>query len=255
MTGLSLDRVGVSLGGVAVVRGVSAAWARGQLVALVGPNGVGKTTLLRAIAGLLPHAGAIAWDGAPIPAAPRTRARLFAYLPQGHAAHWPLPVRDIVALGRMPHGRTDPARLPAADVAIVTRAMAATGVTPLADRPVTTLSGGERARVALARVLAVEAPVILADEPTASLDPQYQLAVMALLAQAARDGALVVAVTHDLGLAARHADRVLVLHAGAVAADGPPEAALDPAVLRTVFGVTAFRATQDGRPVLVPWAL
>ena len=252
---LALDGVGVSLGGQPVVRNVSARFGRGRLVSLAGPNGVGKTTLLRAIAGLVPHAGRIALDGQEVGTlSPRQRARGFAYLPQGHAAYWPLPVRDIVALGRTPHGAMDPARLPAADAAAVTRVMHATGVHDLADRPVTLLSGGERARVALARVLAVEAPVILADEPTAALDPRYQIEVMALLAAAAQDGALVIAVTHDLGLAARYADEVLVMAHGAVAAHGPPDAALSPEVLRDVFGVAAFRAEHAGRPVLVPWA-
>ena len=143
---------------------------------------------------------------------------------------------------------------PEADAAAVLRAMHATGVAGLADRPVTLLSGGERARVALARVLAVEAPVILADEPTAALDPRYQLDVMGLLAQAAAGGALVLAVTHDLGLAARFADEVLVMHGGAVAAHAPPDVALAAAVLRDVFGIEAFRAECAGRPVLVPWA-
>ncbi len=252
---LVLNRVGAALGGVPVLHDVSAEWAPGQFVALVGPNGAGKTTLLRAIAGLLPCTGAVTWSNEAVATMPpRLRARRFAYLPQGHAAHWPLPVRDIVALGRIPHGHPDPARLPDADRAMVAHAMVQTGVSALADRAVTTLSGGERARVALARVLAVQAPVILADEPTASLDPQYQLAIMALLADAARAGALVVAVTHDLGLAARHADAVLVLDQGRMAAAGPPAEALDDAVLRRVFGVSAYRAERDGRPVLVPWA-
>lgn len=251
---LVLDGVDVLLGGKPVVRGVSARLGRGRLVALAGPNGVGKTTLLRAIAGLLPHKGVIMLDGAAVGMlTPRGRARRFAYLPQGHAAHWPLPVRDIVALGRTPHGATDPARLPAADAAAVDRAMHATGVHGFADRPVTLLSGGERARVALARVLAVDAPVILADEPTAALDPRYQIEVMSLLAAAAAGGALVLAVTHDLGLAARYADEVMVMAHGALAAHGPPGEALSAPVLRDVFGVQAFRADHAGRPVLVPW--
>ena len=255
MTPLALDGVGISLGGQPVVRDVSARFGRGRLVALAGPNGVGKTTLLRAIAGLVPHTGGIVLDGQAVGTlSARERARSFAYLPQGHAAYWPLPVRDIVALGRTPHGAVDPARLPDADAAAVARAMHATGVHALADRPVTLLSGGERARVALARVLAVEAPVILADEPTAALDPRYQIEVMALLAAAAGAGALVLAVTHDLGLAARYADEVLVMAHGTVAAHGPPDQALSAAVLRDVFGVAAFRAEHAGRPVLVPWA-
>ena len=258
MTGaplLRLEAVSVALGGREVVRDVSAAFARGRFVALVGPNGVGKTTLLRAVAGLVPCRGVVSLDGRAVGGlSTRRRALGFAYLPQGHQAHWPLPVRDIVALGRFPHGALDPARLPAPDAAAVLRAMHATGVHGLADRPVTSLSGGERARVALARVLAVEAPVILADEPTAALDPRYQLDVMGLLAQAAAGGALVLAVTHDLGLAARFADEVLVMHGGAVAAHAPPGVALAAAVLRDVFGIEAFRAECAGRPVLVPWA-
>jgi iron complex transport system ATP-binding protein len=184
----------------------------------------------------------------------RERARRFAYLPQGHAVHWPLPVRDIVALGRYPHGASDPARLSDADRAAVERAMTATDLTALADRPVTELSGGERSRAVLARVLANEAPVILADEPTASLDPHYQIEVMQLLHRAADDGALVIVVTHDLGLAARFADTIVVLNEGRVAASGPPATALAPAVLAEVFRIDAFRGERDGAPVIVPWA-
>ena len=135
----------------------------------------------------------------------------FAYLPQGHVVHWPLPARDIVALGRYPHGATDPARLSPKDAEAVLRAMQAADVVEFSDRRVTELSGGERSRVALARVLAVEAPVILADEPTASLDPRHQIDVMKNLRAAADSGVLVIVVTHDLGLAARFADHVLVL--------------------------------------------
>ena len=120
--------------------------------------------------------------------------------------HWPLPARDIVALGRYPHGATDPARLSPKDTEAVLRAMQAADVMEFAERRVTELSGGERSRVALARVLAVEAPVILADEPTASLDPRHQIDVMKTLRASADPGALVIVVTHDLGLAARFAD-------------------------------------------------
>src|SRR6202030_1026968 len=142
--------------------------------------------------------GAIDVGGDALSALPlRERARRFAYLPQGHIVHWPLPARDIVALGRIPHGATDPARLAPRDVEAVERAMQATEVVEFGDRRVTELSGGERSRVALARVLAVEAPVILADEPTSSLDPRHQIDVMKRLRIAADNGALVVVVTHD----------------------------------------------------------
>ena len=169
-----------------VLRDISLSLPAGRLVALVGPNGAGKTTLLRALAGLVPSQGAIDVGGDALSSLPlRERARRFAYLPQGHVVHWPLPARDIVALGRYPHGATDPARLTPKDAEAVLRAMQATDVVEFSERRVTELSGGERSRVALARVLAVEAPVILADEPTASLDPRYQIDVMRNLRAAA----------------------------------------------------------------------
>lgn len=252
---LAIRDLAVDLGGRSVVSGLTLDLTGGTLVALVGPNGAGKTSVLRALVGLLPHRGTISLDGSPVGTLPpRERARRIAYLPQGHEAHWPLPARDIVALGRVPHGAPDPTRLPARDAEIVGEAMRLTDTTHLADRPVTALSGGERARVALARVFAVEAPVILADEPTAALDPRHQLAVMSALRRAADGGALAVAVTHDLGLAARFGDHVAVMDAGRLAAFGIPEEALAPAILRDVFGVDAFRAEHRGDPVLVPWS-
>jgi iron complex transport system ATP-binding protein len=212
---LTLDGVSVDLNRRTVVRDVSVELPRRCLVALVGPNGAGKTTLLRAVAGLLPSRGVIRLGRHDVAAlSAHERALTFAYLPQGHLVHWPLPARDIVALGRFPHGAVDPDRLRPADAAAVERAMQATDTLAFADRPATALSGGERARVALARVLAVEAPIILADEPTAALDPHYQLAIMNMLRRVADDGALAIAVTHDLGLAARYADRVLVVAEG-----------------------------------------
>jgi iron complex transport system ATP-binding protein len=255
---LVADRLSVTLAAREVLRDVSFALPRQGLVALVGPNGAGKTTLLRALARLLPPSamrGTVRLDAADVAALSiRERARRFAYLPQGHAVSWPLPVRDIVALGRTPHGAGDPARLSAADAAAVERAMQAAEVTALADRRVTELSGGERSRVALARVLAVEAPVVLADEPIASLDPRYQIDVMATLRRAADSGTLVVVVTHDLGLAARFADQMLVLDGGRLAAQGTPDAALTDTVLADIFRIRAFRAGHERGLVLVPWS-
>jgi iron complex transport system ATP-binding protein len=253
---LLAEHVRVELGGRIVVDDVSFSLPGRALVALLGPNGAGKTTLLRAVAGLLPAHGVVRIGGDAVASLTvRERARRFGYLPQGHAVHWPLPVRDIVALGRYPHGATDPSRLAEPDAAAVARAMQATDIVALADRPVTELSGGERSRTLLARVLAGEAPVILADEPTTSLDPHYQIEVMRLLHGAAENGTLVIVVTHDLGFAARFADMVLVLDRGRLVASGPPAEALTPAVLADVFRVEAFRGERDGVPVIVPWSL
>ncbi|GKQ54981.1 ABC transporter ATP-binding protein [Bradyrhizobium sp. Ce-3] len=255
MTLLSATALNAALGSRKVLHDVSLSLEAGHLVALVGPNGAGKTTLLRALAGLIPSDGEIKIGGdALAKLSLRERAKRFAYLPQGHLVHWPLPARDIVALGRYPHGATDPARLSPKDMEAVLRAMQAVDVTEFGDRRVTELSGGERSRVALARVLAVEAPVILADEPTASLDPRHQIDVMQKLRNVADTGVLVIVVTHDLGLAARFADHVLVLSEGRLAAQGAPAEALSEAVLASVFRVSAYRAEFQREAVIVPWA-
>ena len=234
---LRADDVSVALGGRPIVTGATLSIARGELVALIGPNGAGKTTLMRALAGLVPASGTIALDGAPLASlAPRKRARRLAYLPQGHVFHWPLPVAEIVALGRTPHADAF-APLTAADRDAVARALAVTGISAFAERRVPTRSGGERARVALARALATEAPLILADEPTASLDARHQLVVMELLRRAAHAGGGVVAIVHDLTLAARFADRVVVIDRGRIVADGPPADVLTRERLAAVFGV------------------
>ncbi len=252
---LAARGLSVTLAGRLVLNDVSLALSSGHLVALVGPNGAGKTTLLRALAGLVPSEGAIEVGGVALSSLTlRERARRFGYLPQGHIVHWPLPARDIVALGRYPHGTTDPARLTPKDTEAVLRAMQATDVVEFSERRVTELSGGERSRVALARVLAVEAPVILADEPTASLDPRHQFDVMKSLRASADKGVLVIVVTHDLGLAARFADTVLVLSDGRLVSQGAPAEALSEKIMGDVFRISAYRAEYQREAVIVPWA-
>jgi iron complex transport system ATP-binding protein len=252
---LALQDVSVRLSGRHVLQHISLALPRRSVVALVGPNGAGKTTLLKAVAGLLPFDGAVrAGDDDVAKLSIRERARRVSYLPQGHVVHWPLSVRDVVALGRYPHGATDPARLNEADSEAVSRAMALADLDALAGRKVNELSGGERSRVALARVIAVEAPVILADEPTASLDPRYQIDAMRLLRRIADDGALVIVVSHELGLAARFADSMLVLSQGRLVMQGSPHDALSDPVLADTFRVSAFRTQHLGEDVVVPWA-
>lgn len=252
---LAAQHLEVTLAGRTVLNDVSLSLPSAQLVALVGPNGAGKTTLLRALAGLVPSTGTVEVGGDRLSSLSlRERAKRFGYLPQGHLVHWPLPAKDVVALGRYPHGATDPARLSARDEQAVLRAMQATNVVEFAERPITELSGGERSRVALARVLAVEAPIVLADEPTASLDPRYQIDVMINLRGAADRGVLVVVVTHDLGLAARFADTVLVLSAGRLVAQGKPAQALSEQIMADVFRISAYRADYRNEVVILPWA-
>jgi iron complex transport system ATP-binding protein len=252
---LTAQGLSVTLSGRAVLHDVSLALPSGRLVGLVGPNGAGKTTLLRALAGLVPSEGIVHVGGNALSALSlRERARRFAYLPQGHMVHWPLPARDIVALGRYPHGATDPARLTPADAEAVARAMRIADVVDFAERPVTELSGGERSRVALARVLAVEAPVILADEPTSSLDPRHQIDVLKTLRLATGKGALVIVVTHDLGLAARFADTILVLSDGRLVSQGAPMEALSEQIMADVFRIRAYRTEFQREAVIVPWA-
>lgn len=252
---LTASNLSVTLSGREVLHEVSLSLQRRHLVALVGPNGAGKTTLLRALAGLQSSTGTIHVAGDALASLTlRERAKRFGYLPQGHVVHWPLDVKDVVALGRYPHGATDPARLTSSDKAAVERAMLATDVVAFADRRVTELSGGERSRVALARVLAVEAPIVLADEPTASLDPRYQIDVMKNLRDVADSGVLVIVVTHDLGLAARFADTVLVMSDGRLAAQGAPQQALSDDIVADVFRISTYRAEHRNETIILPWA-
>jgi iron complex transport system ATP-binding protein len=224
---------------------VSAELHPGEVTAICGPNGAGKSTLLQCLAGLLPpERGSVMLDEAPIASLhPRARARAIGYLPQDGEIAWDLSVRNLVALGRLPHGDGGPAQVAAA--------LAALDLEAFAGRPVGTLSGGERARALLARVLAGEPRWILADEPLAALDLGHQLALVAHLRRAAREGAGVVMVLHDLGLAMNHADRVLVLANGYLAADDLPEAALQPALIERVWGVPARWLGEPGARALV----
>ncbi|QIS20213.1 heme ABC transporter ATP-binding protein [Nocardia terpenica] len=206
----------------------------GQILALVGPNGAGKSTLLAALAGELPPAtGTVELDERALPHwSAVDMARRRAVLPQNHTVGFPFTAREVVAMGRAPWARTPRQDR---DEAAIAAAMTATDVTHLAARPFPALSGGERARVALARVLAQDTPTLLLDEPTAALDLGHQEQVLHLARDRAAAGAAVVVVLHDLGVAAAYADRVAVLHHGHLAADGPPRATLTTDLLTHVY--------------------
>ena len=254
---LVTDAVEIRYGARYAVRATSLALEPSGFVALVGPNGAGKSSLLKALAGLAAHAGTITWQGRALTAFDsRERARTIAYLAQASTVHWPLCARDVVTLGRLAHGRYGTAPN-AADREAVEWALTQTATIDLADRSVAALSVGERARVLLARALAVRAPVLLVDEPIAMLDPFHQLEIMGVLARyalgAAGAPALVVAVLHDLTLAARFCSRVLLMNDGRIVEDGAPAATLSADNVRRHYHVEPFVTGHDGEPVIVPW--
>lgn len=251
--GLEVRDLALDLGRRRVVDGASFRLEPGSLVGLLGPNGAGKTTLLRGMTGLMkPAHGEVLMDGLPLDRhPPAARARHMAYLPQAGQVHWPMDVFHTVALGRLPH-QTPFDGLSDSDLAAIERALVYTDSLHLAWRPVTALSGGERARVLLARALASEPRILLADEPAAGLDPGHQIDVMQLFRRLAADGAAVVVVLHDLTLAARYCDRVLVMNEGRIHADGAPHDVMTPDVLESCFGIRVFASRAGGELFLVP---
>ncbi|MFQ5937871.1 MAG: ABC transporter ATP-binding protein, partial [Acidiferrobacterales bacterium] len=224
------------------------------LVGLIGPNGSGKTTLLRVLLNLQSVvSGHVRLDDQDLHAINRRAiARRVAYLPQGGDCHWPLTVERLVALGRLPH-RAPWRALSHDDESAIARAMASADVEYLAQRVVTTLSGGERTRAHLARALAGEPQILLTDEPVASLDPYHQLQVMELLRAVARQGGAVVVVLHDLTLAARFCDRLVLLHQGSVVAEGQPKDVLTEDNLLATYRIEALRGSRSGEDYVLPW--
>ncbi|MFT4096088.1 MAG: ABC transporter ATP-binding protein [Rhodoblastus sp.] len=236
-----------------ILDSVDLALAPGEIVGLIGPNGAGKSTLLKAIAGLLQlSGGAIRYDGMNAQALGPHLARRLAYLAQDGEIHWPLRVDEVVRLGRLPH-RTPFAGESAEDRAAIERAMALAEVAQFRARTVQTLSGGERMRVLLARALAVEADVLLADEPVAAVDPLHQLRIMTLLRQVADAGKCVVVVLHDLALATRFCGRLIVLADGRKLLDGAPSDLTDD-IIRRAYGVSTLRGEHEGQTFVLPWA-
>lgn len=225
-------------------------WA-GERVALLGPNGSGKSTLIRAVSGLLrPSAGEISLGGSPVAGLKASEiARRVATVPQEAAPRFAFTVRQIVTMGRL--ARSNGLFDTPADVAAATAAMEMADCLQFQERPVSELSGGERQRVLIARALAQETPLILLDEPTSHLDPAHQLAVANLVRELSRRGIATLAAVHDLNLAARMADRAVLLDAGRIVLDGKVRDVLGSPILDRVYGVRFVRI-EGSFPLVFP---
>ncbi|HEX2842970.1 ABC transporter ATP-binding protein [Hyphomicrobium sp.] len=252
MTMLTVEALSVTLGTRQILRDVSLSIRGGELIGLIGPNGAGKSTLIKGILGLLPASGNVLIDGQPVTSLEGAeRARQMSYLPQDRDVAWQLTAAKVVELGRTPY--LQPMRGPTEiDAAKVAEAMGEADVLPLRDRPLSELSGGERARVLIARALAQDTPVFLADEPTAGLDPAHQISLMRVLSQLAQRGRIVVASLHELSLAARWCTRLILLDGGSIAADGAPEVVLTEQNLAAVYGISAYLRHGENGLIVQP---
>ncbi|TPW32320.1 ABC transporter ATP-binding protein [Martelella alba] len=242
----------VSAGGATILHDVGFSVGHNELIGLIGPNGAGKSTLLKSMIGLMPHKGSVRLLGDEVSAMGYdTRARSVAYLPQEHEIAWPVTVRHVVALGRQPFesghpfGDFESGR-------VISDAMARMGISHLAGRVATSLSGGEKARVLIARALAQTTPLLVADEPAAGLDPAHQIGLMKVFRDLTGESRSVITSMHDLNLAARWCTRLILLSEGRIVADGPPEDVLTAERLAEVYGVRArIEAGEDGLAVTI----
>ena len=248
------DDITVVIGHATLLRNVSVVAEPGALLGLVGPNGAGKSTLLKVLAGLRNFTGGhVHYDGRSLSKLSRPQlSQRLAYLAQRGPVAWPLTVERLVALGRVPHqmewGRHDTRAASA-----IATALAETDMSQLIDRVVDTLSGGELARALLARALAVDGEALLADEPVAELDPYHQLQVMEILRARADSGQTVVVVLHEITLAARFCDRLVLLDRGRVVAAGAPAEVLTDENLHATYRVRALRGEHDASHYVLPW--
>lgn len=248
MSLLTLQNFTVTRARKDVVRDVSFSLTKGSLTGLIGPNGAGKSTLMQAALGLIRAKGTITFGDQPLTTISRADlAKHVAYLPQERDISWPISVELLVSLGRTPHRR---GALAAQDHRAIDAALEQMDLMPFRHRPATDLSGGERARVLIARALAQEAPLLIADEPTAGLDPAHQIGLMETFRTLAQTGHGVLVSLHDLSLAARFCDRLIVMQNGMTRADGSPGEVLTAELLHDVYGINAH-ITQDADGMIV----
>lgn len=253
---LDAQQLQVCLGKRIILKYIDLSLEKGELIGLIGANGVGKTTLLKALAGLLPIQSGLIYLCEKILNTYDARAlsRVMAFLAQGTEVHWPMTVERVVALGRLPY--LGPWQgLSQQDSQMVDEALRIAEINHLRHRLATQLSGGERRLVMLARALAGQPQILLADEPIAGLDPNHQLQVMTVLKERAIGGAGVMVVMHDLSLAARYCDRLVLLHEGGILAQGVPREVLSPAHLKIAYNIQAKYGHEKGQFYVLPWNL
>ncbi|WP_417797914.1 ABC transporter ATP-binding protein [Terasakiella pusilla] len=256
MSLISAEQLSVTIDDKQLLEDVSFHVEQGELIGLIGPNGAGKSTLLKTLIGLTePTSGRVIFKGKPLADLPMAaRGRQIGYVAQGSICHWPMTVQKVVEMGRLPYQRLFRQKN-AADIAAINAALKTFDITHLKDRLVSTLSGGERARVMLARAHAGTPHILFADEPTADLDPGHQLQVMNVLQTQARAGMACVVVLHDLNLASRFCDRLYLLQNGRLKAAGPVADVLKPTHLKQAYGIEALLGLHQDENYIVPWRL
>ena len=247
MSLLSVQNLSVTLRNRPVLQDVSFDIKPGEFVGLLGPNGTGKTSLMRAALGLLAATG----HSSLAEMSTSERARAVSWMPQSREIAWPIPVEKLVALGRLPH-LPQGLRLPAADQALIDQAISRMGLERFRQRAASRLSGGEQARALIARALAQDTPLLMADEPAAGLDPAHQISTMEVFAALADEGRSALVSLHDLGLAARHCTRLILLTEGGILADGTPAQVLTPDLMARAFGISVWHQNTAQGPVFQP---
>lgn len=238
-----------------ILKDVEISLHKGEMLGLIGPNGAGKSTLLRILAGVIePDSGELSLDGEAIESIPQSqRARRIAYLPQLSEIAWPMSVERIIELGRIPH--LEPWQDPGEkDMEIIDQVIGQTDLLAFRDRAFNTLSGGEQARVLLARAMVTQPDILLADEPVSALDPAHQLDVMNLLRQHCESGHSVIVILHDLSLAAHYCHRLQLLHQGTTLAEGSAEVVLNEKNLADAYDIVLTKGNGNAlKPTSLPW--